>query len=89
MHYAAIAIFSNNGYGNGHFTLNVKMSLIDRELTLDTKHIAKHLLDTPQMEQLLQKEGSVHIFNDEATMKAVAQAIIEKGEWTRTLRIIL
>jgi len=62
------------------------MSLIDRELTLDTKHIAKHLPDTPQMEQLLQKEGSVHIFNNEATMKAVTQAIIEKGEFTGVVR---
>ncbi len=62
------------------------MSLIDRKLTLNTKHIAKHLPDTPQMGQLLQKEGSVHIFNDEATMEAVTQAILEKGELTGVVR---
>ncbi|WP_414526819.1 DUF6972 family protein [Nodularia chucula] len=44
------------------------MSLIDRELSFDTKHVAKHLPDTPQMQQLLQKEGSAHIFIDEATI---------------------
>lgn len=31
------------------------------------------------MQQLLQKEGSAHVFNDEATMSMVTQAIIEKG----------
>ena len=62
------------------------MSLIDRKLTLDAKHVAKHLPDTPQTEQLLQKEGSVHVFNDEATMKAVTQAIIELGEFTGVVR---
>lgn len=64
----------------------VKMSLIDRELTPDTKHVAKHPPDTPQMEQLLQKEGSAHVFNDEATMKAVTQAIIERGEFSGVVR---
>ncbi|MEA5506996.1 hypothetical protein VB735_28660 [Halotia wernerae UHCC 0503] len=58
------------------------MSLIDRELILDTKHVAKHLPDTPQMQQLLQKEGSAHVFNDESTISIVTQAIIEKGEFT-------
>ncbi|TVP63870.1 MAG: hypothetical protein EA343_06720 [Nodularia sp. (in: Bacteria)] len=62
------------------------MSLIDRELTLDTQHVAKHLPDTPQMQQLLQKEGSAHIFNDEATIYIVAQAIIEQGEFTGCIR---
>lgn len=60
--------------------------LIDRDLTLDIKHVAKHLPNTPQMEQLLQKEGSAHVFNDEATMKAVTQAIIEIGEFTGVVR---
>ncbi len=62
------------------------MSLIDRELTLDTKHVAKHLPDTPQMQQLLQKEGSAHIFIDEATIYIVAQAIREQGEFTGMIR---
>ena len=62
------------------------MSLIDRELTLDTKHVAKHLPDSPQMQQLLQKEGSAHIFIDEATIYILAQAIIEQGEFTGMIR---
>ena len=62
------------------------MSLIDRELTLDTRHVAKHLPDTYQMQRLLQKEGSVHVFNDETTLSMVTQAIIEKGEFTGVVR---
>ncbi|MTJ49797.1 hypothetical protein [Dolichospermum sp. UHCC 0259] len=62
------------------------MSGIEKELTLDTRHIAKHLPDTPQMQRLLQREGFVHVFNDEATMLRVAQAIIENGEFTGIIR---
>ena len=38
------------------------------------------------MQRLLQKEGVAHVFNDEATMIRVAQAIIEKGEFTGIIR---
>ncbi|MGH7998552.1 MAG: DUF6972 family protein [Brasilonema sp.] len=62
------------------------MSLTDRELTLDTRHVAKHLPDTLQMQKLLEKEGSAHVFNDEATMSMVTQAIIEKGEFVGFIR---
>jgi hypothetical protein len=62
------------------------MSLSDRELTLDTKHVAKHIPDTLQMQRLLEKEGSAHVFNDEATMLTIAQAIIERGEFTGVVR---
>ncbi|MFN9399141.1 MAG: DUF6972 family protein [Dolichospermum sp.] len=62
------------------------MSGIVKQLTLDTRHIAKHLPDTPQMQRLLQREGFAHVFNDEATMLRVAQAIIENGEFTGIIR---
>lgn len=62
------------------------MSLTDRKLTLDAKHVAKHLPDTLQMQLLFQKEGSAHVFNDEATIAMVTQAIIEKGEFTGVIR---
>jgi len=62
------------------------MTGINRELSIDTKHIAKHLPDTPQMQKLLQQEGSVHIFNDRATMENVAQAIIANGEFIGVIR---
>lgn len=62
------------------------MTGINRELSIDTKHIAKHLPDTPQMQKLLQQEGSVHIFNDRATMESVAQAIIANGEFIGVIR---
>ncbi len=38
------------------------------------------------MQRLLQQDGVAHIFNDEATMTRVAQAIIENGEFTGTIR---
>lgn len=62
------------------------MSGIDRSLTLDQKHIAKHLPDTPQMQKLLNKEGFVHIFNDAATLDYVATEIITRGEFIGTIR---
>jgi len=55
------------------------MSGIHRQITLDSRHIAKHLPDTPQMRRLLNKKRAAHIFNNEATMNQVAQAIIEEG----------
>jgi len=62
------------------------MSGINRELTLERRHIAKHLPNTAQMQRLFQKEGVAHVFNDEATMIRVAQAIIENGEFRGIIR---
>lgn len=62
------------------------MSGINRQITLDSRHVAKHLLDTPQMKRLLNKGRAAHVFNNEATMNQVAQAVIENGEFTGTIR---
>ena len=62
------------------------MSGINRQITLDSKHIAKHLPDTPQMRRLLNKGRAAHVFHNEATMNQVAQAIIEDGEFTGKIR---
>lgn len=62
------------------------MTGIDREIILDSRHIAKHLPDTPQVQRLLNRGRSAHVFNDEATITSVAQAIIEKGEFTGNMR---
>ncbi|MFB2835763.1 DUF6972 family protein [Floridanema evergladense] len=62
------------------------MSGIERELILDTRHIPKHLPDTPQVQRLLRRGRAAHIFNDEATMNRVAQAVIERGNYTGTIR---
>lgn len=59
---------------------------IDREIILDFRHIAKHLPGTPQVQRLLRRKRSAHVFNDRATMEKVAQAIIEGGEFTGTVR---
>ncbi|NJL65698.1 MAG: hypothetical protein HC894_00325 [Microcoleus sp. SM1_3_4] len=62
------------------------MSGINSQITLDSRHIAKHLPDTPQMRRLLNKGRAAHVFNDETTMNWVAQAIIEDGEFTGRIR---
>jgi hypothetical protein len=53
------------------------MSGINLRITLDSRHIAKHLPDTPQMRRLLNKGRAAHVFNNQATLNQVAQAIIE------------
>jgi hypothetical protein len=59
-----------------------RMSGIDREIFLDRRHIAKHLPNTAQSNRLLRRGRSAHLFNDEATLLRVAQAIIEGGSYT-------
>jgi len=61
------------------------MSGINRQITLDSRHVAKHLPDTPQIRRLLNKGRAAHVFNNEATMNQVAQAI-EDGEFTGKIR---
>lgn len=56
------------------------MSGIEREIILDPRHIAKHLPNTPQVQRLLRRGRAAHVFNDEATMNRVSQAVIERGE---------
>jgi hypothetical protein len=58
------------------------MSGIEREIFLDHRHIPKHLSKTPQSNRLLQRGRSAHVFNDEATLLRVAEAIIESGIYT-------
>lgn len=62
------------------------MSGIDREIVLDSRHIAKHLPGTPQVQRLLRRGRSAHVFNNQATRSRVAQAIIEGGEFTGFIR---
>lgn len=62
------------------------MSGISREIFLDPKHIPKHLPNTPQSQRLLLRGRAIHVFNDEDTMLQVAQAIIERGEYTGSVR---
>jgi hypothetical protein len=62
------------------------MSGIDRDLEPDIRHIAKHLPDTPQMQRLLQEEGSAHVFNNLETLQTVAQAILKQGEFIGNIR---
>jgi hypothetical protein len=58
------------------------MSGIDRDIFLDSRHLAKHLPDTEQTKRLLRRGRAVHVFYDESTLLRVAQAIIERGFYT-------
>lgn len=55
------------------------MSGIHRAITLDRRHIAKHLPNTPQSDRLIRRGISAHVFNDEDTLFKVAQIIIVRG----------
>ncbi len=58
------------------------MSGIDRKIILDRRHVAKHLPNTPQSDRLLRRGRAAHVFNDEDTLRRVAQAIIVGGTHT-------
>ena len=58
------------------------MTGVDRNMSLDSKHLAKHLPGTGQANRLLRQGRSAHVFNDEATLLRVAQAILEQGTYT-------
>ena len=58
------------------------MSGIDRIITLDARHLAKHLLGTAATNRLLRRGRAAHVFNDEATLLRVAEDIIERGTHT-------
>lgn len=62
------------------------MSGIERQITLDTRHVAKHLPDTPQVQRLLRRGRAAHIFKNAATMESVAEAIKARGEFTGNIR---
>lgn len=62
------------------------MSGIEHEIVLDPRHIPKHLPNTPQVQRLLRRGRAVHVFNNEAAMNRVVQAIIVKGEYTGVVR---
>jgi hypothetical protein len=60
------------------------MSGIDRNITPEPRPslVDRHLPNTPQVQRLLRREGSAHVFNDLATLKRVTQAVITGGERT-------
>lgn len=62
------------------------MSGIEYEIFLDSRHTSKHLPNTLQVQKLLKRGHSAHVFNDEFTMLRVAQVIIERGEYTGLIR---
>lgn len=62
------------------------MSGIDREIFLDPRHTTKHLPGTAQVQRLLRRGRAAHVFNDEATMNQVAQAVISRGEFAGIIR---
>jgi len=57
-----------------------------QHLTLDERHVAKHLPHTVESERLLRKEGMIHVFYDRATMLMVAETIKQHGEYLGEVR---
>jgi len=55
-------------------------------LSYDTKHLQKHLPDTPEAAKLIKKEGAAHVFNDEATLRRVEAEILARGANTGAVR---
>jgi len=62
------------------------MSGISKEISPDRRYFQRHLPGTPQVNRLLRKGRAAHIFNDEETLLAVAQAIIERGDYIGIVR---
>ena len=62
------------------------MAGIERSIQFDSRRLAKHLPNTPQMQRLLRKGLAAHIFKDSETLYTVAQAIIERGDYTGKVR---
>jgi hypothetical protein len=62
------------------------MSGVDQEVSLDLRYVQRHLPDTVPVQRLLRRGRAVHVFNDDATMMRVAQAIIERGKYTGLVR---
>ena len=62
------------------------MSGVQGEIFLDSRHTAKHLPGTPQVQRLLKRGKSAHVFHDQVTMERVAKIIIEQGEFTGLIR---
>ncbi|MEM8545287.1 MAG: hypothetical protein AAGF66_15010 [Cyanobacteria bacterium P01_H01_bin.119] len=59
---------------------------VHREIVLDSRHTAKHLPDTPQVQRLLRRGRSAYVLSDRATMERVAQILIAEGQFTGTVR---
>jgi polynucleotide 5'-kinase involved in rRNA processing len=57
-----------------------------QNLTLDTRHIAKHLPNTRQSQRLIRKEGAAHVFKDKETLDMVVEAIKTQGEFIGMIR---
>ncbi len=55
------------------------MKGVNREITIDYRHLGKHLTNTPESNRILRRGRAAHVFNDEDTLFRVAQAIIMGG----------
>jgi hypothetical protein len=56
------------------------------DLSHETKHLNKHLPDTPQSDKLLRKGENAHVFNDKETLSRVEAEILKNGQYTDTVR---
>jgi hypothetical protein len=55
-------------------------------LNLGKRHTQKHLPNTPEMLNLLNKDGKAHVFNDEPTLLEVTKDLFKNGQFIGTVR---
>jgi hypothetical protein len=53
---------------------------------ISPKYLDKHLPNTPKSNQILRQEGSIHVFSDKATLSRVESKILQRGQYTGTVR---
>lgn len=55
-------------------------------LTLDARHVDKHILGTPEAERNVRQRGEAHVFLDRDRMDAAIRQILEQGEFLGQVR---
>jgi hypothetical protein len=55
-------------------------------LAFELKHLPKHLEGTSAANRLIRKEGAAHVFESREALGAVEQAIMQRGQFTGSVR---
>ena len=55
-------------------------------LAFELKHLPKHLEGTSAANRLIRKEGAAHVFESKEALGAVEQAIMQRGQFTGSVR---
>jgi hypothetical protein len=58
---------------------NIAVRYLYHEIFQDSRHAGKHLPGTPQMQRLLMRARSAHVFNHEATIERLRKPLLREG----------